>query len=612
MRENFLTMSGNWMLWPPTRHRQLARVTLAGLLLIAYVSQAQAVPANNQRLSDSIAYLSEHGVAISENSSADDAAKLLRPLLVDQATLEQTHRYLFDLRSDDYGKRETASRELAKLRVPIDPLLALPDGVPEPSDPANLEFNWRVQQILAVRRSLALEDQLYHALIVIQELPVSGLVAELLSTASALNGGDAALIKAAETAIGATVSAKDREFLQSVLRSDKPTSTKLRATVALSGLLAKMDQSQLTELLMSTDPDMRVAAAKGALAAGNSAGISILVQLLESSSTAIRCSAADLLFQYTGLDFGFAGYDPIRFRQASISKWNEWLASDFKDANHLPPQPGSSGRVIVGIELNEEPDAKEGRRKRDATNLRSNVIEFSPSGSIRRHLRSTDLRGGTAIAAVPLHQNGRAIAFGKPTGGLQQSISIRFFDRNNQTIGSLSGLAGMPVLGLSDSRNLLVAAANEVVEIGMAGNLVQRRAFAQLTDTIDFFSSTRGGRMIIISSSSNTIREFLRDGEMVVEENGLKHPVYARRLNDGGMIVAQQSTHAPALLRFDASGEVLWTFTPSREVGELRAAAALSNGHALFGSPTGLYEIGPGGRITRTWINGSVRFLYAD
>jgi len=72
----------------------------------------------------SVQYLNNRGLNITDDSDAAKTAERLRPLLVNDATLKRTRQFLADLRADDYGKRETASRELARLRIPIDPLLA--------------------------------------------------------------------------------------------------------------------------------------------------------------------------------------------------------------------------------------------------------------------------------------------------------------------------------------------------------------------------------------------------------------------------------------------------------------------------------------------------------
>ena len=587
-------------------------LTIFACVVLALVPTRDAL-GNNGRLADSVSYLSQRGVELELGTSAAESAKRLKPLLVDAATLRLTKQYLTDLRADDYGKRETASRELAKLRVPIDPLLALPRAKAG-ADAGNLEYTWRLQQILAVRRSLALEDQLYHALVVIELKPVTGLIGELLSTASALEGGDSRLLGAAERAIGATVSESDKSFLRSVLQSGSSATKRQRATMALAKLLAESDSDGLQELLSSDDVNMQLAAVRGATLAGDTSGVSQLVSLLEHSSVAIRCDAADLLFRCTGKDFGYAGYDEPSNRTSSIAKWNRWLNTDgHRDRSAAAAADTSEGRVLVGIRLKEPTKPREGR-KRGGKKMaeRSNVLEFTPSGSIRWHMRSSDLRGGTAVAAIPLANGARAIAFGQSANSLQQNMSIRFFDGNGQPLGSLSGLAGIPALGSNDDGNLLVAAANEIVEVGVLGNLVRRTVFGNTAEPIDYFTRARGGRLIIVSSQLGTVREYSSEGALLLEQGNLKRPVYARRLRDGSLLVAQKQDTEPAVLSFAPTGEVAWTFTPSKEIGAMTAVAALPNGNALFGASTGLYEVGASGQITRTWINGSVSFVYAD
>ena len=592
-------------------------------LLVVGACLAGNAFANDRKLSDSIAYLKEHGIEWPTASGTAETAKRLRPILVDETTLQLTQQYLIDLRADDYRKRESASRELAKLRVPIDPLLGIQREPDHATEAGNLEFTWRLKQILAVRRSLALEDQLYHALVVIAETPVPGLASELLSTASALDGGDVRLMDATERAISKTVSSVDKALLRSLVGPDKPMPTRRRATAALAQLLAASDRHALEELLAIRNSDLRLAAARGAVLAGNMVGIPDLVSMLEDSSTSIRCQAAALLYQGTGEDFGYAGYDEPARRARSILKWNQWLIDWRQQQGSNGTRKSTrtdtaSGRVLVGIQLKENPSAPKGRKPgHQKPTLKSNVLEFTPSGSIRWHMRSADLRGGTAITAIPLVNGARAIAFGNPTqseNALQQSMSIRFFDGNGQALGSLSGLAGMPALGLSQSGHLLVAAANEIVEVGVWGNLIGRTAFGGANTRVDFFARARGDRMIVVSSLAGTVREFSREGILLLEHGNLKRPVYARRMRNGGLIVAQKTTDEtePAILSYDSTGNLAWTFTPSQEIGTMTAVAALSSGNALYGSSTGLYEIGIDGRVTRTWINGSVRFVYAD
>ena len=575
---------------------------------------------DNRQLRDSIQYLNEHGIEWdTDNSSPSTIAAKLRSLLVDEATLNLTYQYLEDLRADDYGKRESASRELAKLRVPIDPLLGI-QHAPSPSvENGNLEFTWRLQQILAVRRTLALEDQLYHALVVIAESPLPGLTPELMSTASALEGGDVRLIAVAEHAISKSLSPSDKAYLRSLLGTTPSIPTRRRATAALAQLEATSNLQSLDQLLAAGDPRLRIAAARGAALAGSVKAIPILVAMLDDPSVTLRCEASALLHQYTNQDFGYAGYDAPAHRAKSVEKWKNWLSKHSTETTQRTLQPDtSSGRVIVGIQLKEASKIQEGRRRPGGSLIpRSNVIEFTPSGSIRWHMRSADLRGGTAIAAIPLANGARAIAFGSTTDAdeaFQQNLSIRFFGNNGQPLGSLSGLACMPVLGSNKESNLLVAAANEIVEIGLLGNVVHRTALGDTNATVDFFASARGTRIIIASSRAGTVREFSRDGVILFERTDLTRPIYARRMPDGGLIVAQQvgREREPAIIHYGASGSVTWTFTPPQEIGKMSAVAALSNSSVLFGSTTGLYEIGNSGRITRTWINGSVRFVYAD
>ncbi|MEZ5328224.1 MAG: hypothetical protein R3F19_24530 [Verrucomicrobiales bacterium] len=601
MRGDSLFGIGNQLPSPWKRIWQWCRDAIAAGVLIALPAEG-----TDQGIAGSIAYLNEQGVAVSIESDDADIAEALRPLLIDDATLKLARAQLADLRADDYRDREAASRELARLAFPIDPLLVTSGK----SSAWNEEFTWRLQQILAVRRPLALEDPLHHALVIIAEKPVRGLIAELLASASALESGDAQLLAALENAIVATVSLADTPILQSQLQPEHSISARKRTTMALAALTARAGAAELKQLLTANDPELQLASAKGAVLAGNDGGIPVLVSLLESSSTAIRCEAAELLYKCTGEDFGFAGYDDPLGRAASVKRWRDWLTAG---GRIHPPVAEPAGRVIVGIQLKEPPASESGRaRGQKAAIDRSNVIEFTPSGSLRWHMHSVELRGGTAIASIPMHSGARAIAFGIPGQMPQQSMSIRFFDKDSRGIGSLTGLAGMPTLALSSSGNLLLAAANEIVEVECAGTLVRRTAFGTFSDTIDHFSLIHGNRVMIVSSASGTVREYSLDGELLIEKDQLDKPYYARRGRDGSLLVAQRAQGGSAIVSFTAEGKRQWTFSPSNDIGQMSAVAALSNGHALLGSSTGLYEIASSGQIIRTWINGAVNFIYAD
>lgn len=619
MRDDSVLGIGNRSSSPNTRVWRRCRkiivrdaTPILSVLLLAFAALTVDADATEQRLASSFAYLNERGLTVSADSSAADLAEAILPLLIDDATLARTLRYIADLRADDFGTRENASRALVKLAFPIDSLLVMPSG----SASRSQDFTWRVQQILALRRPLALEDQLHHALAVVAEKPVRGMIAQLLSTASAVEHGDMQLLATVENALVASAAIADKEILRLHLAPEHSVATRKRATVALASILSGTNDDEFDQLIASHDPDLRLAAAKGAALAGHRFGVPMLVSLLESSRTAVRCEAAEVLYACTGMDFGFAGYDDTYLRESSVKHWKQWLSSS-QDGGRLvsavPPALAPTGRVIVGIQLKEEPPPANGQSRGQKNALeRSNVIEFTPSGSIRWHMRSTDLRGGTAIASIPMREGGRAIAFGNPEQVPQQSMSIRFFDHTGLGIGTITGLAGMPSLGLTSNGNLMIAAANEIVEVGCAGNLVSRTAFSSFADTIDHFELIRADRVIVVSSMSGTVREYTRGGRLLLEWNQLPKPVYARRHRDGSLLVAQHAQDAVAIASYDATGQLQWTFSPSPEIGKMSAVAALSNGNALFGSSTGMYEIGCTGRIVRTWINGSVDFIYVD
>ena len=186
----------------------------------------------------------------------------------------------------------------------------------------------------------------------------------------------------------ATVSITDKEFLQEQLSTQRSSASQARTTTALARLLANSNDSALEELYLVEDPHLRLAASKGAILAGDRRGFPHLVKLLESSSSTIRCEAAALLYQHTGKAFGYAGYDSAARRASSIAKWKSWLNQN--GTQPISPSTSrltTSGRVIVGIQLKETSDAKADRRRgREKTTDRSNVLEFTPSGSIRWHM----------------------------------------------------------------------------------------------------------------------------------------------------------------------------------------------------------------------------------
>ena len=598
------------------RKSHVGRLTLlvAQVAWLCWGNCASTARADADAADVSLQYLSEHGYKIPDNANSEQLRSVLQPLLIDKEALAKTRRYLEELGADEYAKREAASRGLAKLKVPIDVLLNRFESGKRADD---LEYSWRLQQIRAVRRSLGLEDHLFHALRVIAGRGVKGLTAELLSTAEALEGGDARMVEAVEHAVSVSVSADDLDLLYSLAAEDQSMNTRRRATVALARLLARMGKGgELRSLLMTQEEKLRLAAARGAILGQSALGVPALVELLESRNVEFRCRAIALLEGSVGETFGYAGYDPDGARSKSTARWRKWLtAGQLPELTGTSSGAGDTGRVLVGIQLNEEADEK-AERRRGKPVLRSSVVEFTPSGSLRWRMQSAALRGGTPVGAIPLNHGKKAIAFGKSGEVLQHSLTIRFFDHHHQLLGSISGAAGIGSISHHED-NLLLAAGNEIIEVGVLGN-VGRRTPLENVQAIDFFSVLRGDRYLVVSTNDGKVQEYSQEGELLWSLENLSQPIFARRLNSGRLIVGfakgsdEDENANPAIALYSAAGNQMWEFVPTQEMGHPNSIASLSNGSALLGTRSGLYEIGANGRVSRTWINGAVTFVCAD
>ena len=579
----------------------------------AFSASAALLIAGEADLERSIAFLNEQGIELNRDAAGPD----LGSALISPDTLERTRFLLDQLTSEEYQTRENASRELAKLEAPIDCLLRV--GHAGASATGDLELNWRLQQIIAIRRTLALEERLYHALVVISGQRIPGLGEALLTTAAALDEGNSRLLLQADEAIAATMTVADKENLLKWLRDDDAAlGAKLRAGLALGSLLARSGgMAELESLIQTAPSELRLAAIRGAMQEGRTAGVLALGEMLSDPSATVRCNAAELLRRITGDDFGYAGYDPEEPRRKAAARWQQSLtASQWPDKIGADRQSFSEqGRVFAGIVVaqkragrGDDDDDDEGKRKGKAS---TSVLEFSQSGSIRWRMDSAALRGGFPVAAAPLSRGARVIAFGKNGSPLQKNMAVRFFDANGLILGTISGLMGINTLEATpDGSRIRIVVAEKAIELDLFGNVTKRTSLPESSP--GFFATLPTGRILTASRERGLIREYGAGGEVRWEAAGFGSPIYARRLADGALVVASSARDRPAVVSYTADGEIHWDFTPAADLGTVNCATALSNGNALLGTTTGLYEITVGGHLSRTWINGNVTFLNAN
>jgi hypothetical protein len=144
---------------------------------------------------------------------------------------------------------------------------------------------------------------------------------------------------------------QDREVLDKALAAKQEALRELAAFVIGFRFSGDPAVSEIADAI-GDDDLLKLAHARGRVAAGDRRVTAVLLDLLASESLRVRHEAGLLLRGTCGKDFGFAGYDPAERQAKAIGRWQNFLASLVRDRPVAPMLLGSGVRgefmVLVG------------------------------------------------------------------------------------------------------------------------------------------------------------------------------------------------------------------------------------------------------------------------
>jgi hypothetical protein len=511
-------------------------------------------------------------------------------LFLDRAQLERVMQQMIDLDAEDFRKRNEASKALAMVEAPVEHLL----GAARRESSA--EMSRRIQGILNVRIKKRRLDALYHVAGKLAREETPGWVTRLgvmASTFDSIAHWD--LLRMFEIAAAKSSREQDREVLDKALTAKQEALRELAAFVIGFRFSGDPVVSESADAI-GDDDLLKLANARGRVAAGDRRVTAALLDLLASKSLRVRHEAGLLLRGTCGKDFGFAGYDPAERQVKAIGRWQNFIGSLARDRQVEPMLLGRGFRgefmVLVG-----KPPGKEGT-----------VIPWTTSGR-----KMSGLKIAASMAAIrPDHISfDAATGFIVASGGGHEDGRVSVITNDGTELWSASGIPMDGGTAIMPGGRLLVAIGREVEELDLRGDRV---GVWQLPSRAVFFHRLREGRYLCAHPDGGSLAEYGTGGELLWQVDGFNHPSWVERLQNGNLLVvvvadkpkegSEQQARGGNMEVIETSpdGKVIISRIHPRGVNVISSAARLPNGNTLVGTEKGLAEYTPAGYAVKVWL----------
>jgi hypothetical protein len=289
---------------------------------------------------------------------------------------------------------------------------------------------------------------------------------------------------------------------------------------------------------------------------GDRTALPALLELMASEELPLRLDSSHVLTALTGERFGYVAYDKPEARQASLDKWQAWLASDGGAAPLKHPLPDTApmlGRTLVAsyqqamvieydaagketwrLTTGEQPWSCQGLpdgHRLVAFHANGKVVEYDGEG--KEVWKREGL--GTNIFAAQRLENGNTLLV------VSESNQILEFKSDQQAAVWQATVPNRPMDAKRlENGNTLVCCANsnEVVEIDAGGTIVWR--VPNMNGPIKA-QRLENGNTLVVQMNTGAVVEVERDGKEVWRLDGFSQPYDAQRLPTGGTLIVDNS-----------------------------------------------------------------------
>tara|TARA_Y100000589_G_scaffold133043_2_gene127112 strand:+ start:1115 stop:2875 length:1761 start_codon:yes stop_codon:yes gene_type:complete len=517
---------------------------------------------------------------------SDSFIENIKSLLFSQNQLDEVSQLIIDLDSDDFRKRNEASKKLAMHESPIGHLLVNLDEEP------SIEMSRRIQAILNVRSKKRYTDVLYHVLgsdlVDFKNLDLDS----LLVTSSTFDPKIyRKLFRAMEGAAVRCASKDDVSKLIKELENSSPSRRQISAFV-----LGSMGKG-----IEVNEPLVIFANLRGKMLHSDNFNIEGLIDSLDSADLNVRHESARLLKLFFKRDFGFAAYDSNELRQKSILLWRKHIKEkDFNQAkaDWSRVKASESYRVIVG----------KGSSKGGKYNL------FTTSGTKSENdALVSSLSGSTSGQLTFDYFSGNFVVSGGPKLG--GAISVFSFD--GTPLWSVNGMSVSSGAALLDNGQIISTSGSKATIMDVLGRTLKTWEFSS---PVNGFHGLSQHRFLCAHADEGKVAEYNSNGELIWSLDGLNKPKSAYRYQNGNLSVVldlekkktdtEEIIAEVELVEFSPDGkEVISTIQP-RGVKTITSSVKLPNGNTLIGTEKGLAEYTPGGYAIKVWLKTPITTLH--
>ncbi|WP_425615880.1 PQQ-binding-like beta-propeller repeat protein [Anatilimnocola sp. NA78] len=497
-------------------------------------------------------------------ANAAGAVELLRRF--SSSSPADRDRWLGELDADDYATRETATQRLIQLP-------ALPrEAWTKLSATANPERRWRLRQVLDRHESES--TQVYRAALqLIAREPTALQDEDWLTAAVVMERAD--LRDEYSNLLQRHVTTIQLPKFRDAVKSDR-LSSRLAAAVVLSRSVEAADRALTAQLLTDPDDQVSLLTAQGVASHGDHRALATLVRLLDSPQIDVRREAASWLCGLTGQEFDYSPYAIAAERQATMTRWRDWLAVTGSQVVLQPPQ-----RLAVQARGNLNGHTL------IATGGMGKICELDAAGNVLWQLNmqawsAEKLPGGNVLVAS--HWESRVCEF----------------DSHGNVVWQLTGVNAIRAKPLPGGRVLVADfGGNRVVEADFSGNIVWEH------ETPDqCFDAERLHNGNTIFACPNLIREVAPNGTSVRQWSVEGRINSLQVLPSGKLLLANYGQGR--VIEIDEQSRVTWEHKIARPSDAFR----LPGGRTLITTAEQIVEIDLQGREIRqvsAAVNGGAR-----
>lgn len=489
------------------------------------------------------AELQKFGIELT-NDGLRRSLEIFDPAAADEDLVNQM---VAKLSSDNYQERMSATKTLAQINP------ASISIVRAAANDSDLEVRLRIQQVLRLYKSGSHLQPLRAVLKYIELKNVTGLLPKIWTAMTTVEL-DFSLTRQFRNTLVASAAPSDVDFLRKQI-ADTQSPFRTIALESLVKVLNKEMSSELFQLATSDEePEIQLIASRELAKQSDRRSLPLLVGLLEAEQLKVRVAAARVLQSVTGEKILFYGGAKIEDREKAISQWKEWLSMNGDTVTMLEYKSNS---VVYVDRLVVSDYSKKIVTIRD---LEGNVLRTI-----------TGLNSPYGVSATP---DGHIIV--AEYSGKQ----IVEYDENDEVVNKFT-VSGMPIsVQRLENGNTLAAISdkNKVVELNAEGKNVWE--FVS-TSRIQVAWRTAVGTTLVSDYTAGKVIEVNTEGK-VIRDLTVKQPQGARRLENGNLLVCQGDG---TVNEYDPAGKAVWTI---KGLTRPIRAQKMNNGNIVVMDQTGI------------------------